>query len=146
MYRQERDSIRIISLYSDVKYRSGKYSDAAGALKRIIAIDDSNYSAWEQLLFCENALSHKDSVKYYGEIAIARFPDRPIPYLVLGSVQYEEKEYPKAITTLKTGENFASGERLKVEFYSLLAECYGKIGHSDENRQPECGCAKQLFL
>jgi Tfp pilus assembly protein PilF len=131
MYRQERDSIRIISLYSDVKYRSGKYSDAAGALKRIIAIDDSNYSAWEQLLFCENALSHKDSVKYYGEIAIARFPDRPIPYLVLGSVQYEEKEYPKAITTLKTGENFASGERLKVEFYSLLAECYGKIGHSD---------------
>ncbi len=74
-------------------------------------------------------LNHKDSVNYYGEIAIARFPERPLPYLVLGSVQYEEKEYPKAITTLKTGESFAGGDRLKVEFYSILAECYGKIGH-----------------
>lgn len=129
MYRLERDSIRIISLYSDIKYRTGRYNDAAKALKRIIAVDDGNYSAWEQLLFCENALNHKDSVNYYGEIAIARFPERPLPYLVLGSVQYEEKEYPKAITTLKTGENLAGGDRLKVEFYSILAECYGKIGH-----------------
>ena len=73
MYRNERDSIRVISLYSDIKYRTGKYNDAARALKRIVEIDDRNYSAWEQLLFCENALNHKDSVKYYGEIAIARF-------------------------------------------------------------------------
>lgn len=135
MYRQSGDSIRIISLYSDIKYRSGNYMDAARALKRIISIDDRNYTAWEQLLFCENALSHKDSVKYYGGNAIARFPERPLPYLVLGSVQYEEKDYSKAIAALKTGETFAGGDRLKVEFYSLLAECYGKMGHlnaSDE--------------
>lgn len=131
MYRQSRDSVRIISLYSDIKYRSGKFDNAAEALKRIIAIDDKNYSAWEQLLFCENALSHKDSVKYYGEIAIARFHERPLPYLVLGSVHYEEKDYSKAISTLKMGEMFAEGNRLKVEFYSLLAECYGKTGRLD---------------
>jgi Tfp pilus assembly protein PilF len=135
MYSQARDSVRIMSLYSDIKYRSGRYLDASRVLKRIIALDDRNYTAWEQLLFCENALSHKDSVKYYGENAIARFPERPLPYLVLGSVQYEEKDYLRAISSLKTGESFAGGERLKVEFYSLLAECYGKMGHlnmSDE--------------
>jgi Tfp pilus assembly protein PilF len=129
IYNLAKDSVRIISLYSDIKYRSGKYLDASRALKRIIAIDAGNYTAWEQLLFCENALSHKDSVKYYGENAIARFPERPLPYLVLGSVHYEEKDYSKAITALKTGESFAAENRLKVEFYSLLAECYGKIGH-----------------
>ena len=59
------------------------------------------------------------------------FPERPLPYLVLGSVQYEEKEYAKAITNLKTGESFAGNDRLKVEFYPLLAESYGKIGHLD---------------
>ncbi len=135
IYSRDKDSMRIISLYSDVKYRSGKFDDASKALKRIIGIDDKNYAAWEQLLFCENALDRNDSVKYYGEIAIARFPERPLPYLVLGSVQYEEKEFTKAISTLRTGENFAGGDRLKVEFYSLLAECYGKTGHlemSDE--------------
>ena len=131
MYRLERDSIRIISLYSDIKYRTGRYNEAAMALKRIISVDDKNFSAWEQLLFCENALNHNDSVRYYGEIAIARFPERPLPYLVLGSVQYEEKVYRKAIATLETGENFSGNDRLKVEFYSLLAECYGKIGHLD---------------
>ncbi len=131
MYRQERDSIRTISLYSDIKYRSGKYADAASALKRIISLDDRNYSAWEQLLFCENALGEKDSVKYYGEIAVARFPERPLPYLLLGSVQYEEKEYAKAIATLQTGAGYAGGDRLKVEFFSLLAECYGRIGRME---------------
>ena len=129
MYRQDRDSVRIISLYSDIKYGTGKYTDAARALKRIIAIDDKNYSAWEQLLFCENALGHKDSVKYYGEIALQGFLKGLCLILIMGSVQYEEKEYSKAINTLKTGESFAGGDRLKVEFYSLLAECYGKIGH-----------------
>jgi Tfp pilus assembly protein PilF len=131
IYRQDMDSMRVISLYSDIKYRSGKFGDAAIALKRIIAKDDKNYSAWEQLLFCENALGHKDSVKYYGAIAISKFPERPLPYLVLGSVEYEERDYSNAVVTLKTGEAFAGGDRLKVEFYSLLAECYSKIGHLD---------------
>jgi len=131
MYNRAQDSMRIISLYSDIKYRSGKYGEAAEALKRIIAIDEKNYTAWEQLLFCENALGHNDSVRHYGEIAIVRFPERPLPYLVLGSVYYEEKDYTRGITTLKTGERFAGGDRLKVEFYSLLAECYGKTGHTD---------------
>lgn len=129
IYSQARDSMQIISLYSDIKYRSGKYTEAAKALKRIIAKDDRNYSAWEQLLFCENALNHNDSVKYYGEIAIARFPERPLPYLVLGSVYYEGKEFSKAISSLKTGERYAGGDRLKVEFYSMLAECYSKTGN-----------------
>jgi tetratricopeptide (TPR) repeat protein len=131
IYSRDKDSMRIISLYSDIKYRSGKFDEASKALKRIIEIDEKNYTAWEQLLFCENALDRNDSVRYYGEIAIARFPERPLPYLVLGSVQYEEKEFTKAISTLKTGENYAGGDRLKVEFYSLLAECYGKIGHME---------------
>ena len=111
-----------------LKYRSGNYADAAKGLKRIIAFDGKNYSAWEQLLFCENALNHKDSVKYYGEIAISRFPERPLPYLVLGSVYYEEKDFTKAINDLRMGERLAGSDRLKVEFYSLLAECYSKTG------------------
>jgi Tfp pilus assembly protein PilF len=128
IYRQAKDSIRIMSLYSDIKYRSGKYGDAAKCLKRIISIDNKNYAAWEQLLFCENALNHNDSVKYYGETAISRFPERPLPYLVLGSVLFQEKDYSKAIGYLRTGERLAGGDRLKVEFYSLLAECYNKTG------------------
>ncbi len=40
MYSQARDSVRIMSLYSDIKYRSGKYIDASRVLKRIIAMDD----------------------------------------------------------------------------------------------------------
>jgi Tfp pilus assembly protein PilF len=54
-----------------------------------------------------------------------------LAYLVLGSVLYEEKDYSKAMETLKAGEIYAGGDRLKVEFYSLMAECYGKIGRLD---------------
>jgi tetratricopeptide (TPR) repeat protein len=126
MYMRSKSNIRVLSLYSDVKYRLGDFKDAAVILKKIIVMDDRNYSAWEQLLFSENALEQKDSVVEYGERAVEMFPERPLPYLVLGSVYYGNKNYEKAITLLKAGESNAGNDRLKIEFYSLLAECYGK--------------------
>jgi tetratricopeptide (TPR) repeat protein len=135
IYNNGSDDLRRLSIYSDIKYRLGNYKDAGKALKQIIDKDDKNYSAWEQFLFCKNALGQQDSVKYYGELAVLRFPERPLAYLLLGSALYEKKLYDQAISTLRKGELNAGGDRLKVEFYSMLAECYGKLdnyGMSDE--------------
>jgi Tfp pilus assembly protein PilF len=127
------EDFRIMSLYSDVNYRMSNYNAASGMLKKIMKKDENNFTAWEQLLFCESAMEKPDSVIYYGELAISKFEERPLPYLLVSSVYYSNKEYKKAIDLLEKGEAYADKDALKIEFYSLLAECYGKTDNSEKS-------------
>jgi Tfp pilus assembly protein PilF len=131
LYGKKPANMRVMSLYSDIKYRLGKFQEAAGVLKKIIIQDTDNYAAFEQLLFCEDAENQHDSVIYYADIAIKKFVERPLPYLILSSVYYKDENYERAIELLKTGENYAREDKLKIEFYSLLAECFGKTEKFD---------------
>jgi tetratricopeptide (TPR) repeat protein len=125
-------SIRVMSLYSDANYRMGNYNKSSIVLRRIIEREPDNYSAWEQLLFCESAMEKRDSVIYFGERAIERFDKRPLAYLILASAFYRDGNVDKALDFLRRGEVFADSDALKIEFYSLLAECYGKKKDSDK--------------
>ena len=124
------EKINIMSLYSDVSYRLGNYKASSLILRNIIDRDESNYKAWEQLLFCESALGNKDSVIYFGMKAINVFSNRPLPYLIMASVYYSDEKYEEALSLLKTGEPNLDTEALQIEYYSLLAECYGKTGNA----------------
>jgi len=125
-YKRYQNDIRAMSVYTDIKFRLGKYRDAAMVLKEIIALDDMNYPAMEQLVFCENAQGNTDSVLYYAGMAAERFPLKAIPYLFLGSAYYQDKNYEAAILKLEKGLALNSSGDLDIEFYSLLAECYDK--------------------
>lgn len=125
------EKLNILSLYSDVNYRLGNYKISSLILRKIIVKDKENYKAWEQLLFCESALENKDSVIYFGLMAINEFSNRPLPYLIVSSVYYTEEKYSEALVLLKTGEPFADTEPVQIEYYSLLAECYSKVGNNE---------------
>jgi len=135
MIRKNPDDMRVMSIYSDVNYRLGEFDAAARMLRRIIAKDENNFAAWEQLIFCESAMDKPDSVIFYGEQAISRFDKRPLAYLLVSSVYYTKKEYSKAIGLLRQGEVLAETDRMRLEFYSLLAECYGKTENADNSDQ-----------
>jgi Tfp pilus assembly protein PilF len=119
-----------MSLYSDVNYRLGNYKASSLILRNIIDKDETNYTAWEQLLFCESALENKDSVIYFGMKAINVFANRPLPYLIMASVYYSDEKYEEALALLKIGEAYLESGTLQVEYFSLLAECYGKTGNA----------------
>jgi tetratricopeptide (TPR) repeat protein len=123
------EKLNILSLYSDVNYRLGNYKISSLILRKIIVKDKENYKAWEQLLFCESALENKDSVIYFGMMAIKEFSNRPLPYLIVSSVYYTEEKYKEALVLLNAGEPFADTETIQLEYYSLLAECYSKVGN-----------------
>jgi len=127
LLKKSPENLNVMSLYSDVNYRMGNYKASGDVLRKIIIKDETNYKAWEQMLFCQSAMDQKDSVIMYGRKAIDKFDKRPLPYLIMASAYYLKEEYNNALSLLKSGEEYADAEPIKVEFYSLLAECYGKI-------------------
>jgi Tfp pilus assembly protein PilF len=133
MVKENPENIRVMSMYSDVNYRLGNYKASSGILKKIIAKDESNFTAWEQLLFCESAMDKPDSVLYFGEKAISRFENRPLPYLLVSSVYYRNEKFDLAIGLLEKGEPYADTDGLKTEFYSMLAECYSRIMDTEKS-------------
>ena len=129
------ENLNIMSLYSDVNYRIGNYKASSDILKRIIQKDESNYKAWEQMLFRQSGMDNKDTVINYGIETIRRFENRPLPYLMVASAYYMKDDYRQALNFLERGEKYADSDPLKVEYYSLLAECYSKENNQELSDQ-----------
>lgn len=134
-YAKYYDDLRSVSVFTDIEFRLGNYVKSSEALKRIVNADISNYPAYEQLIFSENALGLEDSVLKYSNYAIQLFPDKPVPYLFAGSVHYQKELYEQAQIILEKGLNISDQDNLKLEFYSLLAECYEKRGEYEKSEE-----------
>ncbi|MBN1790869.1 MAG: tetratricopeptide repeat protein [Bacteroidales bacterium] len=134
-YAKYYNDLRSVSVFTDIEFRLGNYLKSSQALKRIVNEDNSNYPAYEQLIFSENALGHEDSVLKYSNIAIGYFPDKPVPYLFAGSVLYQKEMYDQAIILLEKGLILSEAENLKLEFFSLLAESYERKGQYEKSEE-----------
>jgi len=125
-YRSYFDEISSISVYADIEVRLGNCEKALSALRRIISKDVSNYPAFEQIILCYNALGKTDSVFYYSNQAIANFGEKPVPYLFYGLTKFLKGEYEEASIVFEKGLLLTDNKALKLEFYSILADCYQK--------------------
>lgn len=134
-YAKYYDDLRSVSVFTDIEFRLGNYLKSSEALKRIVYEDNSNYPAYEQLIFSENALGNEDSVLKYSNTAIQYFPDKPVPYLFAGSVLYQKEMYDQAIILLEKGLFLSEPDNLKLEFYSLLAESNERKGQYEKSEE-----------
>jgi tetratricopeptide (TPR) repeat protein len=121
------DDVRAMSIYADVQLRLRNFQKAADVLERLVRSDDKNYPAIEQLLYVLNIMGKSDSVLVYSRKAIQYFEDKPIPYLFNGTANFQKKAYDDAIVALNKGLILAKDDNLRIEFYSLLAECYQQV-------------------
>ena len=125
-YKAYFDEISSMSVYADIEVRLGNCEKALIALRRIVSKDVNNYPAFEQIILCYNALGKTDSVFYYSNQAIANFGDKPVPYLFYGLTKFLKGEYHEASIVFEKGLLLTENNALKLEFYSILADCYQK--------------------
>lgn len=125
--------IRTLSIYADVFLRLRKYKEVAWALTKMSEINPSNYPIIEQLIFSLNVLGKPDSVLLFASRAMKIQPGKPLIYLFTGSAFYQKKEYLNAIRDLNQGLSLTSDSSLKIEFYSLLGECYQETGNFENS-------------
>lgn len=135
MYENKPDDLQNIAVYADVQLRLQNYDHAISVLKKLISIDKNNYTAYEQLLYVMNFRGQVDSVLYYSQQALTIWDKKPFIYLFRGSAFYQKKAYSDAITVLNTGLGIAEDSGLKVEFMSLLAECYQRVSQYDKSEE-----------
>lgn len=135
MYESKPDDLQNIAVYADVQLRLRNFDKAIQVLKRLISYDKTNYTAYEQLLYIMNIRGQVDSVLYYSEEALKIWDKKHFIYLFRGSAFYQKKSYNDAIAALTTGLGVTDEPGLKVEFMSMLAECYQRISQYDKSEE-----------
>ncbi|MBN2482167.1 MAG: hypothetical protein JXB19_10525 [Bacteroidales bacterium] len=131
LLQTDANDINIQSLYADIQFRRGNFTETSRMLKNIVEQDENNYVAWEQMLYTENVLSRTDSVIKYSKLAGEIFRTRPLPFLYLGSGYLQAKEYEKALESLKYGVEYANSDPVKIQFFNLIADGFHKISSYD---------------
>ncbi len=128
---------RTLSLYGDLLYKMARSEEALVIINQLLALDPGKYAAWEQKIFIENELGENEQVIKSCKETSELFPMQPVPYLMLGFAQSQQKNYNEAIDALETGAKLVVGNNLLLaQFYSTLGDTYNQkknFEKSDEN-------------
>jgi len=108
-----------------------KNEKALNAFKKAASIDPNNDMVWQEIIFLEYDLQKMDDIKKDGVIAIDKFPQNPLFYLLTGSAFMQSKDYDKALDYFKKGINFVgNNDKLKSQFLASVGDCYYSLKDS----------------
>lgn len=122
------ENTRVLSIKAEILYQAREFEKSKELLLKVISIDSSLVASWEQLLIAESALSDFVSLEKHSAQAIRLFPQRPIPYLFAGMVNFRNEKHEKALELYLKGIKLVSGNTaLSVQFYSFLGDTYHEL-------------------
>ena len=108
-----------------------KNEKALNAFKKAASIDPNNDMVWQEIIFLEYDLQKMDDIKKDGVIAIDKFPQNPLFYLLTGSAFMQSQDYDKALDYFKKGINFVgNNDKLKSQFLASVGDCYYSLKDS----------------
>lgn len=128
---------KALAMKADFLNKEGKYTEALDYFHRVIALDNSRYLVWEQMLLIEKRLELYKDLAEDSKQALTLFPQQPSLYYFSGIANIEIQQYAQAEKHLKMGINFVFDQNTKSDFYSLLA--------TSEFRQHKFGPAEDHF-
>lgn len=117
------------SLSGNFYYKDGKFKEAREMYHKAAALGQDEYAPWKRLMeinakLGDNAAQEKDAKQ-----VMELFPIQPDAYFYLGMIQYNKKEYLKAINNLETGRDFLLDDPKKdLEIKIILVDAYRNTG------------------
>lgn len=119
---------RVLSLYSEMLFRTGQYEDALTILDQVLQTDSSRYGVWEQKMIIESQLNKNQQLVATSTLASELFPMQPLPYLLNGFANYQLKNYDAARQSLENGASLVvDNDNLLVQFYTTLGDIYDQL-------------------
>ena len=94
---------------------------------------DKSYAVLKQILEASKEESAK-LLKYSGE-GISLFPAQPFVYLMNGKALNANKDYKKALESLKNGIDFVIEDAMEADFYSEMATSFKGLGNTSEEKK-----------
>ncbi len=140
LMQQSNDSLSYAVFYGDVLMRQEKYAEAAHQFRLHLSNDSSQYEIWEALLICESEMdSAEEMMLDHARRTAALFPLHPLSYYLQGYSFFSHNNYAEAVKMFKQCEKVGFPKKegtsigyLEAETYSLLAECYYRLGDHQE--------------
>ena len=128
---------KALALYADFLQRDDRYAEAREKYRKVVAIDGSHYLVWEALLICNLVLMDSVALLHDAKEALARFPEQPLVYYMLGTAYNLKSDYVMAMQYLEMAIPLAQSNRhLLLQIYANLGDIYHHLGNharSDQN-------------
>lgn len=116
------------ALYGDIYNRDNRYKEAREMFVKSIALDNSRYMVWNEMLFIDAQLNDYDSLAAHSEKAMELFPSQPVVYLYNGIANLQLEDYDKAVLALEQGKSLVvNNPALEVQFYANLGDTYHQL-------------------
>lgn len=123
---------RAMALKADFLYRNRELEEARTLLKKVLELEQNQYNWFELLLIIESELGNFKEMIVQGENVIQKFPNQPIPYLVTGLGNMQQKKFSEAEKSYKEGLKKSIGnDQLRAQFYSSLGDLYHETGEEE---------------
>lgn len=124
---------------------SDEQSEAAReAFSKAIALDQSRFAIWSQLILLDAQLGHYDSVIAHSSSAMELFPNQPTPYYFRGIAYMQEDAHDKAVKDLNSGVMLVvDNPMLEAQFYLSMAESYHEL---DDHASSDASFEKALKI
>lgn len=120
------DEAKSYALHADVLMLAGRDEDAIEKYKQTLALDESNFLVWEQMLLLQADHHQMEDLAKYSEQAMEIFPNQALLYYLNGLANIELQRYDVALDGLDQAVFMAgSNKDLKFNILALL----GKVFH-----------------
>lgn len=123
--RTHPDEAKGWAMFGDFLNRDNKSLEANEKFKKAIALDNSQFSVWQQMLINFDALRQYDTLTIYAEKAFELFPEQALAAYFAGYGYFVQKSYAKSITFLEQAIDL-SGKMKEVALQAniLLGDAY----------------------
>ena len=113
------------SIYGDILQTLGKTEPAKNQYMQALALDNSNFSIWQNVLQLYLELNKLDSVIIVSENALELFPNQGSLYYYNGAANLQQGNYKEAVPMLERGKKLSSSNLGLVSvFNGMLGGAY----------------------
>jgi tetratricopeptide (TPR) repeat protein len=122
-------------VYADILFNDKQYVKAREQYLAALAIDNSDFRIWQQLLLADDKLKDYKDLQEQTDKALELFPTQPALYLYNCFANMQLKNYSKVVSMAKQGIDISTGIDMKLQLYSTLGDAENFLKHyiaSDE--------------
>ena len=124
--------LNLANISDDLEFKE----QAMGYYQQALALDDSNFNIWQNVLQIESELSEIDSLEKHSGLAIEVFPNQPSLYYYHGFANLSNKNYETAAEVLEQGKKLSKNNpNMQVVFNSLLGDTYNELEKYEKSEE-----------
>lgn len=115
--------------YGEVLQLNNKPEEAAAQFKKVVELDPSKYTAWQQLMFAYIAPKDADSLIAVSNRALRLFPTQAMAHYLNGLGYQNKKEYKKAVNAILRAIDLQpeENETVLAQMYTSIGDAYNSL-------------------